>query len=35
MGYIIKMDFKAMKCEMWVGFIWLRIGTSDGFLWTR
>jgi hypothetical protein len=21
--------------EMWTGFIWLRIGTSGGLLWTR
>jgi len=21
--------------KVWTGFIWLRLGTSDGLLWTR
>jgi hypothetical protein len=27
-GDTIKMYFKERGCDMWIGFIWLRIGTS-------
>jgi hypothetical protein len=32
----IKMDLRKIGCGMvWIGSIWLRIGTSEGLLWTR
>jgi hypothetical protein len=31
----IKLDLREMKWDVWIGFIWLRIGTSGGLLWTR
>jgi hypothetical protein len=30
-----KMDLREIWCEVWSGFIWLRIGTDEGLLWTR
>jgi len=30
--YNIKMDLREIGCEVWSGFIWLRIGTSSGLL---
>jgi hypothetical protein len=29
---IIKLIFEKQVGEMWTGFIWLRIGTTDGLL---
>jgi hypothetical protein len=29
------MDLKGIGLRMWAGFIWLRIGTSGGLLYTR
>jgi hypothetical protein len=31
-GRIIIMDFKMQGVKVWVGFIWLRIGTYGGLL---
>jgi hypothetical protein len=28
----IKIDFREMKCMVWTGLSWLRIGTSGGLL---
>jgi hypothetical protein len=29
------MDLREIRRDVWTGFIWLRIGTSGGLLWTR
>jgi len=29
----IKMDLKIYDCRAWIGFAWLRIGTSSKILW--
>jgi len=29
----VLMDLKEMRCEVWTGFIWLRLVPSDGLLW--
>jgi hypothetical protein len=31
----IRMDLREIRWNVWTGCIWLRIGTSDGLLWTR
>jgi hypothetical protein len=31
----IKLDLREIISGMWIEFIWLRIRTGDGFLWTR
>jgi len=28
----VKMDLQAIRWEVWTGFIWLKIGTSDRLL---
>jgi len=28
----VKMDLQAIRWEVWTGFIWLKIGTSDKLL---
>jgi hypothetical protein len=30
--YNIKMDLKEVGWKAWIGFIWLRVRTGDGFL---
>jgi hypothetical protein len=29
------MDLREIGWGMWIGFIWLRIGTGDELLWRR
>jgi hypothetical protein len=31
----IRMDLREMGGEVWTGFVWFRIGTSGGLLWTQ
>jgi hypothetical protein len=31
----IKMDYRKIGWNVWIGLIWLRIGTSGGLLLTR
>jgi hypothetical protein len=31
----IRMDLTEIGWMVWIGLMWLRIGTSEGLLWTR
>jgi hypothetical protein len=34
-GDNIKTDLKKYSCSLLIGFIWLRVGTGGGFMYTR